>query len=176
MNHLLFIYWSPTSSPNLIATVPGVKWVFSSGTQNKCPTWEVPLHSGETAEPLRPAHHLGALTSRPQAERSLDRGPFLGEFHSSDHGSSSAKGLFISWWPLSQDLSPVGPGLSPRGAAAAFSHCVPALNMNNLGVFLSPLGPNQILSTWCFPEVCCGSEQPGPGGGQVNSHPGLTAQ
>lgn len=84
MNHL-FICWIPSSSPTLTATVPGIKWVFPFGTQNKCPPWEGPLHSGETAEPLRLAHHLGALISRPQAERSLDRGPFLGEFHNSDY-------------------------------------------------------------------------------------------
>lgn len=42
------------------------------------PACKVPLHSGETAEALRPAHHFVALPTAPQAGRCLGRGPFLG--------------------------------------------------------------------------------------------------
>lgn len=134
MNCPLFICCIPTSSSTFTATMPGIKRVFPFGTPSHMPLLKSATPLWETAEPLRPACCLVALTTRPQAERSLGRGPSPGEFQNGflDHESSSAKGWFISQLPLSQDLSKAGPGSPPRGSATALSYYVPAPNLSIL--------------------------------------------
>lgn len=64
LSTLIFFCCFPAFPSTFTATVPRIKWTQSHGR----PPGKVPLHSGETAESLRPACHFVPLPTRWQAE------------------------------------------------------------------------------------------------------------